>query len=95
MWLSFPSRHVPGCNWPYYEGPEIEPAVAASDRLNCEGLVSLLQSIGDSIVELYGIWDGDFAEAPKAFETIPVETILSKGFRFKERGSYKDRMMLD
>lgn len=67
----FPHVMFQGGDWPYYEDPEIEPEVAASDRLNCEGLVSLLQSTGDSIIELYGIWDGDFAEDPKAFETIP------------------------
>jgi hypothetical protein len=91
----FPSVIFQNDGWPYHEDPEIEPEVAASDRLNCEGLVSLLRSTGDSIVELYGIWDGDFAEAPKAFETIPVEAILNEGFRFKERGFYKVRMMPD
>jgi hypothetical protein len=91
----FPNVMFQGGDWPYYEDPEIEPEVAASDRLNCEALVSLLRSTGDSIVELYGIWDGDFAEAPKAFETIPVEAILNEGFRFKERGFYKVRMMPD
>src|SRR5260370_34120606 len=74
----FPNVMFQGGDWPYYEDPEIEPKVAASGRLNCEALVSLLRSTGDSIVELYGIWDGDFAEAPEAFETIPVGTILNE-----------------
>ena len=91
----FPNLIFQNGGWPYDEDREVEPEEAASDRLNCEGLVSLLRSTGDSIVELYGIWDGHFAEAPKAFETIPVGAILNEGFRFKERGFYRVRMMPD
>lgn len=62
---------------------------AASDRLNREGLFSLLQATEDSMIELYGIWYGDFAKAPEVHEAISVETILDPGFRFKEGGFYK------
>jgi hypothetical protein len=79
--------------WPYYEDPEDEAEAAASNRLNCEGLVNLLRSTGDSIVELYGIWEGHFGETPKIYETISLETILNPDFRFKEQGFYKVRMI--
>jgi len=49
----------------------------------------LLRESGDKVVELYGIWDGDFVEAPKVQENIAAETILDSGFLFKERGFYR------
>lgn len=79
-------------DWPFFEDAEVDEERAASDLLNREGLVAILRSSGNSAVELYGIWDGDFDEAPKAFEDIDLETILNSNFRFKERGFYKVRL---
>jgi hypothetical protein len=39
-------------------------------------------------IELYGLWDGDFSETPKARKTIPLGRILDPDFLFKERGFY-------
>jgi len=58
----------------------------AINKGNREALVDLLRESGDKVVELYGIWDGDFVEAPKVQENIAAETILDSGFLFKERG---------
>jgi hypothetical protein len=91
----FPHVMFQNGGWPYYEDLESEPEEATSDCLNRERLVSLLRSAQDPVVELYGVWDGDFAEAPKAFETIQVEMILNEDFRFKERGFYRVHMMPD
>lgn len=85
----FPNVMFQNGGWPGYDDPEIDEEVAANSRLNCDALLNLLRSTGDAIVELYGIWDGDFAEAPKAFETIPLEAILNEGFRFKQQGFYR------
>jgi hypothetical protein len=85
----FPHVMFQGGAWPYFENPEIREEGAVSDRLNREKLVNLLESTGDSTVELYGVWDGDFAETPKAHENISLEAILQSGFRFKERAFYK------
>jgi hypothetical protein len=89
----FPRKMFQDGTWVYYQD-QIDAEQAANDRLNREGLVNLLQSTGDSIVELYGVWDGDFAEAPRAYESIPAEAILNPEFRLKERGFYKVSMKL-
>jgi hypothetical protein len=78
-----------GGGWPYFEDPGADEAETITERLNCQKLFSLLESTGDSTVELYGIWDGDFAEAPAAHDNIPLEAILEPDFRFKERGFYE------
>jgi hypothetical protein len=61
----------------------------AINKSNREALVDLLRESGDEVVELYGVWDGDFVEAPKVQESIAAETILDSGFLFKERGFYR------
>jgi hypothetical protein len=88
----FPHVMLQGGAWPYFEDPDIDEQEASSERLNRERLVSLLQSSGDSTVELYGTWDGDFAEPPEAYELIALGTILHSDFRLKERGFYKVRI---
>ena len=35
------------------------------------------------MIELYGIWDGDFAESPKAQEGVSLKKILDSDFRLK------------
>jgi hypothetical protein len=85
----FPHVIFQSGGWPYLEVPNVDGEEVASQRLNCEKLVSLLESPGDSAVELYGIWEGDFGEPPEAYENIVLEAILESGFRFKERGFYR------
>jgi hypothetical protein len=88
----FPHATLQNGAWPeceyIAEGPEIAECVV-SDRHNREALVDFLRKTGDRVVELYGVWDGDFAEVPKAQESIMVEKILDSTFLFKERGFYK------
>jgi hypothetical protein len=62
---------------------------ASTDKYNKEALIDLLRASGDRVVELYGIWDGDFAEPPEMQESITAEVILDPTFRFKERRFYK------
>lgn len=59
------------------------------DRNNREALVDFLQKTGEGIVELYGVWEGDFSEVPSAQESITVEEILNPNFLFQERGFTK------
>lgn len=60
----------------------------ATERSNRMALVHLLRMTGETTVELYGVWDGDFSEVPKAKETISLEQILDGNFYFKEQGFY-------
>jgi hypothetical protein len=62
-----------------------------SDRYNRKALVALLQESGDKTVELYGVWDRDFAKTPRALEEISLDGILDSNFRFKEQCFYRVR----
>lgn len=88
----FPNIMFQGGDWPFIEDSEVDEEQSASNRVNREGLVNVLRANGDSAIELYGIWDGDFDKAPEAFEEISLETILKPDFRFKERGFYRVRL---
>ena len=84
-----------GCDFPHAilqngDWPEIEVAKAfernPSEKPNREALAALLGSSGESMIELYGLWRGDFSETPKAREEIPLSRILDPDFLFKEQG---------
>jgi hypothetical protein len=65
-----------------------DPSWEASERLNREALVALLRESGESAIELYGVWDGEFEKPVNVREKIFVTRIKEAGFRFKERGFY-------
>jgi hypothetical protein len=57
-------------------------------RQNCEALVALLRTTGDKVVELYGVWDGDFANVPQAQENISVDRLLDLAQPHGPRSSF-------
>jgi hypothetical protein len=85
----FPRDFFQDGKWFYFDEDQIDADEAANHSLNRQGLYDLLKSSGDSTVELYGVWDGDFAEPPLAYESIAAEKILSPEFRLKEQGFYR------
>jgi hypothetical protein len=91
----FPHAMFQNGGWPeieFYSDAKKDEADIARDmthRQNCEALVALLRTTGDKVVELYGVWAGDFASVPQAQENISVDTLLDAGFYFKEQGFYK------
>lgn len=60
----------------------------ASEHFNRDALFKLLRDSGEEAIELYGLWDGDFAEPPVAREVVSLQRILDLDFRFVERGFY-------
>jgi hypothetical protein len=76
-------------DWPVWPPVETDKEQLASDRLNRELLAGLLRSTGEGVVELYGVWEGDFAKEPRIREDIPLTSILADEFYFKERGFYR------
>jgi len=91
----FPHAMFQNGGWPeieFYRDTEKDELDIARDmvhRQNCEALVALLRTTGDKVVELYGVWDGDFANVPQARENISVDRLLDPDFYFKEQGFYK------
>jgi hypothetical protein len=83
----FPNLNLYKGEWPLFE-VEQDGEREASNRHNREALVDLLRESGEKTIELYGVWDGDFAKAPKAREEVPLQRILDSDFYFKEQGFY-------
>ena len=89
----FPHVMFQNGDWPWFEdedGDELEQQRKATEQCNRQGLVALLRQTGEPVVELYGVWDGDFdfRTPPAAREQIQLEAILDPAFRFKEQGFY-------
>ena len=91
----FPHAMFQNGGWPeigYDTDDEKDDLDIARDVIhhqNCAALVALLRTTGEDSVELYGVWDGDFAVVPKARESISVDSLLDPNFCFKEQGFYK------
>lgn len=87
----FPNVNLQNGEWPTFEvAGDLERD--ASDRYNRQALVALLRESGEKTIELYGVWDGDFAETPKALEEVSLQRILDSDFHFKEQGFYRIRV---
>lgn len=94
----FPHGMFQNGDWPWFEDEgedELDRQRKATEQYNREGLVTLLRQTGESAVELYGVWDGDFdfITPPAAREVIHLAAILDPAFRFKERGFYVVSLM--
>jgi hypothetical protein len=86
----FPHATLQNSSWPEIGYQDLRyPERAAIENENKQALVDLLRASGEPVVELYGVWDGDFAEEPRAHENITIEQILGPTFLFKERGFYR------
>ena len=93
----FPHVMYQNGEWPWFEDEsedELDRQRNATEQHNRERLVTLLRKTGESSVELYGVWDGDFdfRTPPAAHEEIHLESILDPAFRFKEGGFYVVRL---
>jgi hypothetical protein len=89
----FPHVMFQNGDWPWFEDEdedELDRQTKATEQHNREALVALLRQTGESTVELYGVWDGnfDFRTPPAAREEIRLQAILDPSFRFKEQVLY-------
>ena len=93
----FPHVMFQNGDWPWFEDEkegELDRQTKATEQRNREGLVTLLRNTGESSIELYGVWDGnfDFRTPPAAREEIRLEEVLNPAFRFKEQAFYTVRV---
>ncbi len=79
-----------GCSFPHsldatwFEEEEVDE----NEAFNRKELVELLHRSGEPSVEIYGMWDGDFATPPLSRESVEAADILNKNFHFVEQGFY-------
>src|SRR5208337_1896178 len=69
----FPHVLFQNGDWPWFDFGQNDAEREASDRYNREELAALLRASGEQFVELYGVWDGDFAIPPQVREEISLE----------------------
>jgi hypothetical protein len=80
-----------GCSFPHshddtwFEDDETDE----DEAFNRKALVELVRGSGESAVEIYGMWDGDFATPPLSRESVEAEDILNDKFHFRELGFYR------
>ncbi len=86
---NFPNLMYQNGGWPVGPPVEKDAEQLASDRHIRELLVGLPRSTGEAVVELYGVWEGDFAESPRIREEISLANIPADEFYFKQRGFYR------
>ena len=87
----FPHAMFQNGGWPeidFAQSDNRNPERAATHSQNLAALAALLQSTGETTIELYGVWWSDMAEEPQAREVIAVSQLLDPAFRLKERGFY-------
>jgi hypothetical protein len=83
----FPNLYLQNGEWPRFE-VENDAESDARDRYNRESLVALLRKSGEKAVELYGVWDRDFAKMPQGREDLSLRRILDSDFLFKDQCFY-------
>jgi hypothetical protein len=93
----FPHVMFQNGEWPWFEDEdedELDRQTKATENRNRESLVTLLRQSGESSIELYGVWDGDFdfGTPPAAHEEVCLEAILDPTFRFKDQAFYTVRV---
>ncbi len=70
-------------NAPDYDPSDTQPnhlALAAFLRSHCAG---------EPFVELFGVWDGDYAKTPKGHLEVQLERLADPKFFFRERVHYR------
>ena len=88
----FPSAIFQNAGWPEIEHREIDEEQQKSEQYNMQALASLLESMADEWVELYGVWAGDYAKAPAIREEVTLAELHHLQFCFKERCFYRVRV---
>jgi hypothetical protein len=88
---AFPNVMFQNGGWPELEWSTRDAKQLASDSESRSALGALLGSLGEEMVELYGLWSGDFALPPASREELSIEALLDSSFCLKERGFYTVR----
>ena len=83
----FPHVLLQDGKWPNFD---LEDAArVATFGQNRSALVTLLRNTGETAIEIYGLWWGNFAKAPLSREDIPLLRILESDFLFREQVFYR------
>jgi hypothetical protein len=83
----FPHVLLQNGDWPIFNSDDTERV--ATFGQNRHALATLLRNTGEKTMELYGLWWGNFANKPVAYEDIPFLRILEPDFLFREQVFYR------
>src|SRR5215467_13877156 len=83
----FPHVLLQNGEWPTFDFDDSERVSTFGQ--NRRALAALLRDTGENRIELYGLWWGNFAKEPLAYEEIAFLRILEPNFLFREQVFYR------
>lgn len=83
----FPHVLLQNGEWPIFDFEDAERV--ATFGQNRSALATLLRNTGETMLEIYGLWWGNFAKQPLSREDIPLLRILEPDFLFREQVFYR------
>ena len=83
----FPHVLLQNAEWPIFDYDDTERVATFGQNRNA--LAALLRTTGERTIELYGLWWGNFAKQPAAYEDSPFLRILEPDFLFREQVFYR------
>ena len=83
----FPHVLLQNGEWPNFDFEDTERVETFGQ--NRKALATLLRSTGESSIEIYGLWWGNFDKEPLSREDIPLLRILEPDFLFREQVFYR------
>jgi hypothetical protein len=83
----FPHVLLQNGEWPIFDFEDAE-RIATSGQ-NRRALATLLKNTGETTIEIYGLWWGNFWKEPLSREDIPLLRILEPNFFFREQAFYR------
>ena len=86
----FPHVLLQNGEWPNFDFDDAERVGTFGQ--NRKALVTLLRNTGETAIEIYGLWWGNFKKQPLSCEEIPLVRILEPDFLFREQVFYRVSM---
>ena len=83
----FPHVLLQNGDWPKFDFDDAERIAVFGQNRNA--LATLLRNTGEKTIELYGLWWGNFAKEPLAYQDIPFQRMPEPAFLFREQVFYR------
>jgi hypothetical protein len=83
----FPHVLLQNGEWPTFDFEDAERVATFSQ--NRKALATLLRNTGETTIEIYGVWWGNFAKEPLSCEDIPLLRIFEPDFLFQGQVFYR------
>lgn len=83
----FPHVLLQNGEWPIFHFEDTERVAVFGQ--NRKALAALLRATGETTIEIYGVWWGNFTKEPLSRDDIPLLRVLEPEFLFREQVFYR------